>query len=281
MPLYEIETFMAAIRRIESNSFEGNYTAPGPLITKESSPYYGQRAYGAYQIMPGNWPYWAAEAGLGGAPITSKAAQDHVARYMFTKYYEKYGDWQLVAIAWFGGGTRADQAVEAGVHSVAGIADVTGYTVGEYYNQIPTYMVEANGLGYGPNISEVAPVSEASVFPEEDRARIESSMDAAARSRVPVGGTYPTPESTGFAGYPYFMDSPRFTDPTADMRDFLGRERPPAEQPDQGLAMRATLTQLLDQLSQVVAGGLRTPVGVPFDQRLEPKPEGVDQEEVV
>ena len=64
----DLNQFMASIRRRESGSYAGNYNAQGPTIRSTTSMYYGERAYGAYQIMPGNWSSWSAQAGYGGLP---------------------------------------------------------------------------------------------------------------------------------------------------------------------------------------------------------------------
>ena len=48
--LDELEVFMAAIRRLESGSFQGNYTIHGPV-----NPGGLGTAKGAYQIIDGTW----------------------------------------------------------------------------------------------------------------------------------------------------------------------------------------------------------------------------------
>lgn len=149
MALNELELFMAAIRRLESNTYEGDYAARGPTV--ESGMYAGQKALGAYQIMPGNWAAWAAEAGIPGASWQSKAAQDAVARFKFTQYYQRFGDWRLVAIAWFAGPARAERARAEGIDSLSGVRDVIGTSVPTYVQKIVDYMHEAQDLGYGPS----------------------------------------------------------------------------------------------------------------------------------
>lgn len=59
-------------------------------------------AYGTYQIMPGNWPAWSREAGIPGAPQTPEN-QEKVARFKIQQYYDKFGNWQDVASAWYSG----------------------------------------------------------------------------------------------------------------------------------------------------------------------------------
>ena len=146
MALSEIELFMAAIRRLESGSFDGNYT-----VAKESLRHSTMGVpLGAYQIMSANWPSWSAQAGIPGASWQSKAAQDRVARHKMTQYYNTFGDWRLVAIAWFGGPGAAKKAAAQGLDSVGGRKDVLGTSISGYVKQIVSYMHEAADRGYGP-----------------------------------------------------------------------------------------------------------------------------------
>ena len=138
MALDQLPQFMASIRRLESGSFDGNYQAVGPTV--RTGQYAGDNAYGAYQIMQRNWDSWAAEAGYAGADIRDPAAQDAVARYKFEQLYNKYGSWDLVAIAWFAGESRAQKAARRGVDSLSGVADVTGTDVPQYVSTIRQYM---------------------------------------------------------------------------------------------------------------------------------------------
>ena len=88
-----IDEFMARIARVES----GNPNA----VNKDSG------AHGTYQIMPANWPSWAAEAGLGRDAPKTAANQEIVARFKMQQYFNQYGDWGAVAAAWYGGGKAA------------------------------------------------------------------------------------------------------------------------------------------------------------------------------
>ena len=65
-------------------------------------------ASGAFQIMPENWPSWAEEAGIGAdAPMTQEN-QNIVARHKMLEYYNQFGNWRDVAIAWYGGPGAVD-----------------------------------------------------------------------------------------------------------------------------------------------------------------------------
>lgn len=85
----DFESFVSAISGQESG---GNYDAVNGRTG----------ASGKYQIMPGNWPNWSAEAGLpSDAPMTPEN-QEKVARFKLKQYYDKYGA-RGAAIAWYAG----------------------------------------------------------------------------------------------------------------------------------------------------------------------------------
>lgn len=86
----DIGTFMTAISGQESG---GNYDATNSRTG----------ASGRFQIMPGNWPSWSKEAGLGANAARTPANQDLVAQFKMQQYYQQFGNWRDVAIAWYGG----------------------------------------------------------------------------------------------------------------------------------------------------------------------------------
>ena len=95
-----INAFMRAISGQES---DGNYD----LTNTDSG------AAGAFQIMPDNWATWAQDAGLSpDAPMTPEN-QDRVARNKMLEYYNKFGNWRDVAIAWYAGEGAVGYSEEA------------------------------------------------------------------------------------------------------------------------------------------------------------------------
>ena len=143
----DLRTFMAAIRRLESGSFSGNYTLRGPVVP--TGAYAGQRAMGAYQIMPGNWPSWSREAGIAGADWRPPPNQDRVAGHKFNEYYRTYGNWDATAVAWFAGPSRARRYVQG--EDLSGVGDVVGTNVPTYVRKIREYMREFSGQRQQPN----------------------------------------------------------------------------------------------------------------------------------
>jgi hypothetical protein len=88
-----LKAFMAAVGQVESG---GRYTARNP----------NSGAYGKYQIMPSNWPSWAARY-LGNADAKQTPAnQEKVAAGKFTSLYKSLGNWRRVAYWWLTGSKR-------------------------------------------------------------------------------------------------------------------------------------------------------------------------------
>lgn len=102
-PMEELAAVAQAIKDIESSG--GNYQARGPEV--ESGMYAGERAMGAYQIMPGNLPQWSREA-LGREVseeefMASEEIQDTIFLHQMKKSYERFGTWEDAASVWFTG----------------------------------------------------------------------------------------------------------------------------------------------------------------------------------
>lgn len=74
----------------------------------------GVRPFGAYGMLVENWDAWAAQAGVAGHDKFDPAAQDYVAAYWAQKLFQRYGDWDMVAMAWFAGAGQTDTAAQSG-----------------------------------------------------------------------------------------------------------------------------------------------------------------------
>ncbi|HYO44621.1 MAG TPA: hypothetical protein VES19_15590 [Candidatus Limnocylindrales bacterium] len=83
-------TFMEALGFVESG---GRYTARNPV----------SGAYGKYQIMPSNWPAWAARYLGDRKARPTPRNQDRVAAGRLTDLYRSYGSWQRTAYWWLTG----------------------------------------------------------------------------------------------------------------------------------------------------------------------------------
>lgn len=85
-----IDRFMAATAKVELG---GDYTARNPV----------SGAYGKYQILPSNWPAWAAKY-LGDASAKpTPQNQETVARGKFHDLYHWLGAWRQVSYWWLTG----------------------------------------------------------------------------------------------------------------------------------------------------------------------------------
>lgn len=130
----DIDRFMAAIGGQESG---GNYGA----VNASSG------AAGKYQIMPSNWSPWATRAGLGPNAPRTPENQEIVAKRIMLDYYQQFGNWRDVAVAWYAG--------PGAVGGSRGNASQGNYpTINQYADQIldrmgqvgPTNAAGAGGL---------------------------------------------------------------------------------------------------------------------------------------
>lgn len=161
MPIDQIDSFMNSISALESGH---NYDALGPR-----HPDYGH-AKGRYQMMEKFYPAWAKEAGV--SPTDwSAAAQDRVARHRMSKLYNKYGSWDLVAMAWFAGEGTANKAVRNGFNSVANRSDSLGTNVSSYVSKVVSGMGKSGnatptGTGTATAVME-QPLEDPQMSPEQ------------------------------------------------------------------------------------------------------------------
>lgn len=130
-----LEEFMRSLGQLESGN---RYDIKGPTHST-----YGT-ATGRFQIMSKIYPGWAREAGVN-PNDWSPAAQDKVARHKMSEYYRRYGNWDLVAVAWFSGPARADKAKKQGISSVGGIKDSLGTSVSAYVSKVRAGMKSGSG----------------------------------------------------------------------------------------------------------------------------------------
>lgn len=134
-----LQSYAAAIRKIESGSYQGNYGAVGPMVQRGS--YAGDHAYGAYQVMGKNIAAWTKEA-TGTALTTQqflndRAAQDKVFFTKFGQSLDKFGNFADATSVWFSGRplNRAGN-------------------VSDGYNTVPQYVQKAEGAlaGFNPGV---------------------------------------------------------------------------------------------------------------------------------
>lgn len=138
---------LEGIGRFESGN---NYEAEHPKT----------KARGKYQIMPGNWPSWAQEAGLGEDAEMTPENQEVVAQFKWNQYMGRFdGNDQLAATAWFAGPGAAARLAN-GDMTILNRKDANGVTVADYIRRTTgrEFGTEATAVSQGPapvNIDEV------------------------------------------------------------------------------------------------------------------------------
>lgn len=118
IPDFDIETDLdkaaKALGFVESTN---KYDAVGEVIRDKNSMYYGDRAYGMYQVMGKNIPVWTKQ--YLGTEMTKEQflkdneAQDKLVKAFMTEKYNQYGSIEDAVSVWFTG-RPLKKATEAG-----------------------------------------------------------------------------------------------------------------------------------------------------------------------
>lgn len=119
---------------------------------------------GAYGISDNNWATYAAGAGMAGASKYDPAMQDYVAAYWMNSYYQKYRNWNLVAVAWKYGTGAANAVV---VQSNKDPREITPLDIKNFASQAYSFttsvMDVAHQLGmkdFDPDMENAMPLSQ-------------------------------------------------------------------------------------------------------------------------
>ena len=131
--VFTLDEYLYGLRMTESG---GNYVAVNPT----------SGAYGAYQTLPKYLCYYFQSAGQDPVKIKDPAVQDAMAEYHVRKHFERYGNWDLVSLAWHKGGSNADAVIEAfgGCGPNIGVEDIESMFPGEsiYINKVNGFAQE-------------------------------------------------------------------------------------------------------------------------------------------
>jgi hypothetical protein len=142
-----IDMYLQALKMQESS---GNYQAkhkPSIITDIVTGKKIRVQAIGAYGILDINWngtktqKSWAEQAGYKGADWHDPAVQDAVARYKVQEFFNKFGSWDAVSVAWFAGSETAKDLVETGTIDYSK-ADVNGVDIKEYVDEMNTKIGE-------------------------------------------------------------------------------------------------------------------------------------------
>lgn len=133
-PIFTVEAYLYGLRMTESS---GDYEAVNPT----------SGAYGAYQTLPKYLCWYYQSAGLDPVSIKDPAIQDAMAEHHVRNHYARYGNWDLVSLAWHKGGSNADAVVEAygGCGPNIEVADIEAMFPGEtaYIEKVNAAALEA------------------------------------------------------------------------------------------------------------------------------------------
>jgi len=136
-----IDIYLEALKMQESS---GNYQAkhePSIITDIVTGKKIRVQAIGAYGILDINWngtktqQSWAEQAGYKGADWHDPAVQDAVAKYKVQEFFNKFGSWDAVSVAWFAGSETAKDLVEKGTINYSK-ADVNGVNIKEYVDEM-------------------------------------------------------------------------------------------------------------------------------------------------
>ena len=138
-PKKDIDRAVEALKLSETQGEEDPYTAEGEEITDADSMYFGEKAIGAYGVMPSNVPEFTKK--YGGKKLTieefknNPKMQDKVAKQFFLQNFKKYGNLDDVVSLWFTG-DPLDEAVSRDASD--GFIDVKGYRkrFSNFYNEL-------------------------------------------------------------------------------------------------------------------------------------------------
>jgi hypothetical protein len=142
-----IDMYLEALKMQESS---GNYQAqhkPEVITDIVTGKKIRVQAIGAYGILDINWTgtktqkSWAEQAGYSGADWHDPVAQDAVAKYKVQEYFNKYGSWDAVSVAWFSGEGNANKLVKNGTIDYSQ-ADANGQTIENYVDEMNTKISE-------------------------------------------------------------------------------------------------------------------------------------------
>ncbi len=138
-PGKDVNRAVEALRLSETEGEEDPYTAEGEEITNSESMYFGERALGAYGVMPTNVPEFTKK--YGGKELTveefknNPKMQDKVAKQFFLQNFKKYGNLDDVVSLWFTG-DPLDEAINRDASD--GFLDIKGYRArfSNFYNEL-------------------------------------------------------------------------------------------------------------------------------------------------
>ena len=131
-----INIYLEALKEKESsNNYEVKHK-PSQIKEFGTGKMINVQALGAYGILDINFPIWAEELGYKDFDMSEDdwkdpKVQDAIAKYKVQQYFNRFGSWDLVSIAWFAGPGNAQELKNTGSLNMDQ-KDVNGASIQEY-----------------------------------------------------------------------------------------------------------------------------------------------------
>ena len=131
-----IDIYLNALKMKESTGRYEVLHSPSMITDSQTGKPIRVQALGAYGILDINFPVWAEQAGLGDfsmadADWKDPKAQDAIAKFKVQQYFNRFGSWDLVSVAWFAGFNKAKELEKNGTIDFDK-KDVKGTSIGDY-----------------------------------------------------------------------------------------------------------------------------------------------------
>lgn len=136
-----IDMYLSALKEKESSNRYSIMHTPTVIEDLETGKPIKVQALGAYGILDINWGKWAKEAGLAGADWHDPVAQDRVAKYKVQQYFNLFGSWDAVSVAWFAGPGKAKTLTDGGTIDFDE-EDIKGTSIQEYVDAMNGLIAE-------------------------------------------------------------------------------------------------------------------------------------------
>ena len=141
-----IDIYMKALLMREStNNYEAKHKS-SVIEDYETGKPIRVQALGGYGILDINFEKWAKQAGLEDFSMADEdwkdpKAQDTIAKYKLQEYFNKFGSWEAVSVAWFAGENKAKELMRNGTIDYSK-ADSNGTTIKQYVDSMNNLIAE-------------------------------------------------------------------------------------------------------------------------------------------
>jgi hypothetical protein len=135
-----IDIYLEALKEKESSNRYTIKHTPSQIEDFETGKMINVQALGAYGILDINFPIWAKELGYEDFDMSEDdwrdpVLQDAIAKYKVQEYFNRFGSWDLVSVAWFAGPEDAKELKNTGVLDM-NQKDVNGASIEDYVAQM-------------------------------------------------------------------------------------------------------------------------------------------------